>query len=73
MESLSKADKIDFKKARTFKGRRVLDELKPKEIEGVKKTLFLKGNKTSNFVTKALQSLVIHTIHFLSNITNSIS
>lgn len=57
MENLSKADKLDFKKARTHKGRKVIDAQKPKEVEGPKKTLFLKGNKTSEVVTKALQSL----------------
>jgi len=58
MENLSRADKIDFKKAKSHRGRKILDALKPKEVEGTKKTLFLKGNKTSDFVTKALTSLV---------------
>jgi len=58
MENLSRADKLDFKKAKSHKGRKILDALKPKEVEGTKKTLFLKGNKTSEYVSKALQSLV---------------
>ena len=59
MESLSHADKLDFKKARSHKGRKIIDDLKPKEVEGPKQTLFVKGNKTSELVTKTLQNLVV--------------
>lgn len=63
MESL--ADQLDFKKAKTHKGRKILDALKPKEVEGPKQTVFIKGNKTSEFVTKALHNLVILRINFV--------
>jgi len=49
---------LEHKKAKTHKGRKHLDALKPKLVEGPKKTLFIKGNKTSEFVTKAMQDLV---------------
>ncbi len=49
---------LDLKKARTHKGRKHLDELKPKLVEGPKKTLFIKGNKTSESVTQAMRDLV---------------
>jgi hypothetical protein len=59
MDLQTHADKLDFKKARTHKGRKIIDDMKPKAVEGPKQTLFLKGNKTSETVTKALQNLVI--------------
>jgi ribosome production factor 2 len=47
------------KKAKTHRGRKHLDELKPRLIEGPKKTLFIKGNKTSETVTHAMHTLVV--------------
>jgi len=67
MEDLSKADQLDFKKTRTHKGRKIIEALKPKAVEDPKKTLFIKGNKTSEFTTKALQNL------YLLKKSNSIS
>ncbi len=58
IEDLSKADQLDFKKARTFKGKKIIEALKPKAVEDPKKTVFIKGNKTSEFTIKTLQSLV---------------
>ena len=62
MESQTHTDSLDFKKAKTHKGRKVIDDMKPKAVEGPKQTLFLKGNKTSDAVIKALQNLVISSL-----------
>lgn len=62
LQDQTKADSLDFKKARTHKGRKIIDDMKPKAVEGPKQTLFLKGNKTSDAVIKALQNLVISSL-----------
>jgi ribosome production factor 2 len=59
VQDLSKADQLDFKKARTFKGKKIIEALKPKAVEDPKKTVFIKGNKTSEFTLKTLQSLYL--------------
>lgn len=59
MESQTHANSLDFKKAKSHKGRKIIDDMKPKAVEGPKQTLFLKGNKTSETVMTALQNLVI--------------
>jgi ribosome production factor 2 len=51
-------ESIDTKKARTHKGRKHLDALKPKLVEDPKKTVFIKGNKTSETITSAMHDLV---------------
>jgi hypothetical protein len=51
-------ENLDLKKAKTHKGRKHLEDLLPKLVEGPKKTLFVKGNKTSETVTKAMKDLV---------------
>jgi ribosome production factor 2 len=52
-------ENLENKKAKTHKGRKHLDEYLPKLVEGPRKTLFIKGNKTSEVVTKAMHNLVI--------------
>lgn len=49
---------IENRKAKTHKGRRHLDQYKPKLTEDPKKCLILKGNKTSEKVTKAMEYFV---------------
>lgn len=49
---------IEDKKAKSHKGRRHLDLYKPKLNEEPKQCLVLKGNKTSERVTKALDCFV---------------
>lgn len=49
---------IEHRKAKTHKGRRHLDKFKPKLEEDPKKCLILKGNKTSEMVTKTMEYLV---------------
>ena len=49
---------LDFKKAKTRKGKKILKDREPKAVEGPKKTIFLKGNKTSEKVNSAMKSLV---------------
>ena len=50
---------IEQRKAKTHKGRRFLDQFKPKLVEDPKKCLILKGNKTTDKVTKAMEYMVI--------------
>lgn len=54
-----------FSKPKTHKGRQFLDERAPKLVENTKKTMFVKGTKTSETVTRAMTDLVSGTIFYL--------
>lgn len=47
-----------FSKPKTHKGKQFLDERAPKLVENTKKTMFVKGTKTSEIVTRAMTDLV---------------
>ncbi len=47
-----------FRKAKTKRGKRFLENREPKVIENVKKAMFIKGGKTNECVTKALKNFV---------------
>ena len=49
----------DVKKAKTHKGRRILDNRAPKLIENPKTAIFIKGNKTSSTVNSLMTELHI--------------
>lgn len=49
---------IEDRKAKTHKGRRFLDKYKPKLHEDPKRCLILKGSKTTQQVTDAMEYLV---------------
>ena len=49
-----------IKKAKTRKGKKILEALEPKIIEGPKKTVFLKATKTSEVITTLLKDLVTY-------------
>lgn len=51
--------KIGQRKAKTHKGRRHLDKYKPKLREGDRQCIIIKGNKTSDSVTKTMQYFVL--------------
>jgi hypothetical protein len=50
---------IEDRKAKTHKGRRFLDKYKPKTNEDPRQCLILKGNKTSERVTRLMDYLVL--------------
>lgn len=60
---------IEHRKAKTHKGRRHLDKYKPKLNEDPRQCLILKGNKTSENVTKAMDYFV----GFLDSRTTSVA
>lgn len=47
------------RKAKTHKGRRHLDKYKPRLREDDRQCILVKGNKTSDWVTKTMQYLVV--------------
>ena len=50
---------VEDRKAKTHKGRRFLDQFKAKVREDQRQCLILKGNKTSEKVTRAMDYFVI--------------
>lgn len=57
-QNIEGSDKLETRKAKTHKGRRYLDLFKPKLNEDPRKCLILKGNKTSEWVTKTMDYFV---------------
>ena len=57
-QNVEGGEKLETRKAKTHKGRRFLDQFKPKLHEDPRKCLILKGNKTSEWVTKAMDYFV---------------
>ncbi|XP_028413519.1 ribosome production factor 2 homolog [Dendronephthya gigantea] len=49
----------DIKRAKTHKGRRLLDAKEPKLVENSKTTMFIRGGRTSETVTQALKDLYV--------------
>lgn len=47
-----------LRRAKTHKGRRLLDAKEPKLVENSKTTMFIRGGRTSETVTQALKDLV---------------
>ena len=44
-----------IRKAKTHKGKKIIRDKQAKSEEGVRKTLFIKGNKTSETVSHVMQ------------------
>ena len=49
----------DIKKAKSHKGRKLLENREPKIIENPKTAIFVKGNKTSNVINQVMKELHI--------------
>jgi len=47
-----------FSKPKTHKGKQFLEERAPKLVENPKKAMFIRGNKTSEIVVRAMTDLV---------------
>lgn len=47
-----------YSKPKTHRGKQFLDERTPKLVENAKKTMFVKGTKTSEIVTRAMTDFV---------------
>lgn len=45
-------------KAKTQRGKRVIEDKSPKVVENTKRALFIRGGRTSELVTQALKDLV---------------
>lgn len=48
---------MGIKKAKTHKGRKVLEARAPKLIENPKTAIFIKGNKSSNLINQIMKEL----------------
>ncbi len=51
-------DKKDFRKPKTKRGKRFLQNRESKVIENTKQALFVKGGRTNEIITKSLKEFV---------------
>jgi len=49
-----------YRKAKTARGHRVMEDREPKVVENTKQAMFIKGTKTSEVVNSAMADLVFY-------------